>query len=126
MTLVRRTVERVTVFDGVDIPATGADAGNLFLKLVSARLIVVSVGANSVTYDIEFIFIEGNISGNLDYFISSSLISEGSNIIEQVIGDLVVDVTVNPNDFASDTHIRDSTNGRVVLNTLVANLELPP
>lgn len=119
MVNLNRIVRRIRVIDGVDILASpllvGVDVDNIF----DIKLIVVCVGVNSVTYDVQILYTIGATSSALEYNIHSNLTSDGTDIDDEFI----LNIGVGGPMVISDTHRRDSTNGKVVTNTVVATLE---
>lgn len=109
-----RSVRRVTIIDGVDIPVTYLHFSQDFHRLVSTRLLVVSVGANSVTYDLEFLYSDDGVPTTLEYEVKSNVVSVGVD----TDFDVIVDTITPDRTYMSDTHIRDCTNGKVVVNIL--------
>lgn len=116
MANVHRIVTRVTVIDDVDIPLTQIAVVDVTIFL-SAKLNIVSVGQNSVTYDVEILYETGVSSTTIKYGITSNLESDGTDITDET----VFSTSVTPE--LTDTHIRDSTNGRIITNTLVVTIE---
>jgi len=109
----RRIVRRVTVIDGVDMV-------NVFVSTIpilfvnGVKLIPFSIGPNSVTYDIEFVYNDAGSNLDLMYTIRSNLISDGTDIDEEISDFVEID--------AADLHVRDVTNGRVVTNNIVVEM----
>jgi len=112
---VMRAVRRVTVEDGVDIPLTTVLLTRV--NVVFPRLIVVSVNPHSVTYDIDIKYAQrttGTID-NMQYQIISNLISDGTDITEEILTDGEVNIQ-------SDIHRRDMTNGTIITNVLIVRI----
>lgn len=111
MTDTKLIVRRVTVTDGVDIPLTIITTPSDVTAIISARLVVVSVSQNGVTYDIYITYNDGNgTPTTARYAIKSRQFSVGVDIDDDPIVD---GVTTH-----GDIHKRDSTNGRVTTNIL--------
>lgn len=109
---VRRTVRRLTVFDGVDIPFFVMDVVDV-TNFLSAKLKVVSIGVNSVTYDVEVLYETGGFTTQIKFGIGSNRISDGTDIIDELV--FMISLAVK----LTDTHIRYSSNGVIVTNLLV-------
>ena len=83
MTDIRRTVRRVTVIDGIDIPLTLIPNTNSTTSSPTAKLIPVSIGQNYVTYDVVFLYNDEAPTEEIQFTIISNLISIGEDINEQ-------------------------------------------
>jgi len=109
---IRRSVRRVTVIDGVDV----ADTFSIppVRDVIGARLIVVSVGQNSVTYDVEILYLDSG-SSVLSFNIFSNQISDGADIQDESLGDFG-----NTDTGRMDLHTRYVANNKLVTNLLVS------
>jgi len=117
MTDLIRTVRRVTVVDGVDV--TDSFPATSISEILGARLIVVSVGQNSVTYDVTVLYFDAGIIITPSFEIFSNQVTVGEDILDQSLGSFG-GLTVNAK---IDTHTRIVAKEKVVTNLLIFKAE---
>jgi len=114
-----RTIKRLTVKD-TDIEAgiqLSVDVSPI--TIVGGRMIPISTSIDSVTYDLEVLYILTGQLQDVGVIIFTNKISDGEDIIGEVLQGFSTDDIA-----AIDIHVRDVTNGRVVTNVAIFMAEV--